>query len=122
MDIANLARTTKAHSWYTEATILLSSLRIDIDHLLPYQLSLDSPTHLLPYRQDLNGHVRFKIYRQYISTTWIIPLDGLCPQMAFYSQHFLVIHDGIIDFPSYLIQCWSHDLRITLGSFRVGSH
>jgi hypothetical protein len=93
-----------------------------MDHLPPFQFSLDAPAHLLPSRQELNEHVRLDIYRLYISTTWVNPPGGLRPRMSFYAENFLKLSDGIIARPCYLLRRWSHALRISLGSFRVGSH
>ena len=63
--------------------------------------------HRLPLQQGLNGHVQLCIYKQYIITTWIDPLGGLRPWMAFYSEHFLETCDGIIVRPFYMSQRWS---------------
>ena len=112
----------RARCWYAQVSSLLSSIGIDIDHLPPFQFSLDAPAHLLPSRQELNEHVRLDIYRCYITATWVNPPGGLRPRMSFYATHFLEISDGIITRPSYLSRRWSHALRISLGSFRVGSH
>ena len=90
--------------------------------LPPFQFSLDAPAHLLPSRQELNEHVRLDIYQCYITATWVNPPGELHPRTSFYAIHFLEILDGIINWPSYLSQHWSHALQISLGSFRVGSH
>lgn len=42
--------------------------------------------------------------------------------MAFYAEHFIEIHNGIIVQPTYLYRRWCHSLRFSLGSFKVGSH
>ena len=111
-----------ARCWYAQVSSLLSLIGIDMDHLPPFQFSLDALAHLLPSRWELNEHVRLDIYRCYITATWVNPPGGLRPRMSFYATHFLEISDGIITRPDYLSRRWSHALQISLGSFRVGSH
>lgn len=112
----------RSHCWYIRASALLGLVGISMDHLPPFQFSLDTPTHLLPPQGELNEHIRLDIYRQYVITTWRNPPCGLHLRMAFYVEHFLDIQDGIILHPQYLTRCWTHALCIYLGSFRVGSH
>ena len=80
---------SRARCWYVQVSSLLSSIGISMDHLPPFQFSLDAPAHLLPSRQELNEHVRLDIYRLYISTTCVNPLGGLRPRMSFYVENFL---------------------------------
>jgi hypothetical protein len=42
--------------------------------------------------------------------------------MAFYTEHFLELRDGLIVQPRYTICHWVHALRIPLSQFRVVSH
>ena len=72
---------SRAHCWYGQVSSLLSSIRISMDHLPPFQFLLDAPAHLLPSRQELNEHVRLDIYRLYISTTWGNAPCGLRPHV-----------------------------------------
>ena len=66
--------------------------------------------------------MREDVYKQYVQATWVNPLGGLRPKMAFYAEHFLEIKDRLIVRPQYTFHHWMHALRIPLGQFRVGSH
>lgn len=70
-----------------------------MEHLPPFQFSLDAPAHLLPSQHKLNEHIKLDSYRQYIAATYRNPLGELCPRMAFYAEHYMIIQDGIIVHP-----------------------
>ncbi len=61
----NIARmqTRRSKCWYTSVTELLEASRIQIDHLPPFQYSLNAPDHLLPNQQELNKIIKEDIYR-----------------------------------------------------------
>jgi hypothetical protein len=104
-----------ARCWFTGVSDLLESVGIQIDCLPPFRYSLDTLGHLLMTRQMLNKIIRDDIYRQFIQLTWVNPLGGLCPKMAFYTKHFLELSDGFIVRPHYTLRHWVHALRILLG-------
>lgn len=115
-------QTRRSKCWYTGVTELLEASGIQIDHLPPFQYSLNALGHLLPNQQKLNKIIKEDIYRRYVQTTWTDPPNGLRPKMAFYTEHRLEIRDGLIIRPQYMFQHWMHALRIPLGQLRVGSH
>jgi hypothetical protein len=68
------------------------------NHLPPFKYSFDAPVHLLPNKQEKKGIIKENIYRQYIKVTWITPLGGLKPKMAFYAEHFMELRGSLIVF------------------------
>ena len=85
-----------AKCWFTGVLSLLTSAGIQLDRLPPFRYSLIAPDHLLPTRQELNKIIREDIYKQFVQITWVNPLGGLRPKMAFYVEHFLEIRDELI--------------------------
>jgi hypothetical protein len=98
----------RAQCWFTGVSDLLESVGIQIDLLPLFRYSLDAPGHLLPTRQVLNKIIRDDIYRQFIQITWVNPPGGLCPKMAFYAEHFLVLREEFIIQPHYTLFHWAH--------------
>ena len=50
VEIMRSNTSARSRCWYAQATSLLGSIGIEIDHLPPYQFLLDAPAHLLPSR------------------------------------------------------------------------
>jgi hypothetical protein len=82
-------QTGRSKCWYTRVTDILKASGIHIDHLPPFQYSLNAPCHLLPNQQELNKIIKEDIYKRYIQITWTNPPNGLRPKMAFYAEHCL---------------------------------
>jgi hypothetical protein len=89
---------------FTGVLELLGSVRIQIESLPPFRYSLNVPGHLLPSRQVLNRIIKEDIYRQFVQITRINPPGGLRQKMAFYTEHFLEIRDGLIVRPQYALR------------------
>jgi hypothetical protein len=99
--IALSSPSDRAQGWFAGVSDLLGSVGIQIDHLPPFQYSLDAPGHLLPTKQVLNKIIINDIYRQFIQITWVNPPGGLRPKMAFYDEPFFELRDGLIIRPQY---------------------
>lgn len=74
----------------------LELVGIQLDHLPPFQYSLDSPNHLLPIIQELKKIFREYIYRKFFKVTSVNPLWGTLQKMAFNIDHFFELIDRLI--------------------------
>jgi hypothetical protein len=88
-----------------------------MDHLPPFKYSLNAPGQLLLTKQELNKIIKEDIFRQYIQVTWVDPLRGLNPKMAFYAKHFMELRDGLIVQPPYTLRHRCMLSRFYLGNF-----
>ena len=94
--IAHSTPSGRARCWFTGVSNLLELVGIQLDRLPPFRYALDVPGHLLPTRQELHKIIREDIYRQFVQVTWVNPVGGLHPKMAFYIEHFLELRGGLI--------------------------
>lgn len=62
----------------------------------PFNNSLNDSKRLSLSKQEMNKIIIDDIYRQYVQVTWLDPLGGFRPEMAFYAEHSLVLRDDLI--------------------------
>jgi len=66
--------------------------------------------------------IRETIYRAFIQTTWVSPLQPLTPKLDHYAKHYFQIDIRLIIPPGYINLHLPLGLRISLRKFQVCSH